>query len=484
MNQTTALQVIYILILVATCIQIIMQSRQPARTYAFLLLILSFPVVGLLIYYVFGKDYRKNPMYSKKLLKSQEDQVELHKFLEENQQLSRQEFPKEYERFESVSDLVFADNQSLLTDDNKLELLINGEQKFPQLKKDLMAATDHIHMQYFIFENDKMGQEIGEILAEKAEQGVKVRVLYDYFGSISLKNKYIKMAEERGVEVAAFHKIGFKTSIDRLNYRNHRKIVVVDGKVGYTGGLNVSNDYINDPEYPSKYYWRDTHLRLEGKSVWSLQQLFLSDWNFAAEQDISPTKEYFPSFADHSPGNTWVQIVNSGPDSAYPSILNAYIEAVFQAEESIYLATPYYIPAIEFDRAIEMAALRGVDVHLLVPAHSDSWYANTAARSYYSDLLDAGVNIYFYKKGMFHAKTIVCDDMFSMVGTANLDYRSFDINFEVNAMIWDKNFAGRMIESFEIDLRDSEKITKEAWEARPKTTQFFEKVMSLFGPLL
>ncbi len=484
MNHWNIAQIIYSLIILFVCVRLIYESRQPARTYAMLLLIIFVPVLGLLFYLFFGQDRRKTKLYSKKLLHNKEQQKLLSDYIQANQIGLRSEFPKEYLDFQSVSDLVFADIHSMLSSNNKLDLLINGEEKFPKLKQDLLNAKKHIHMQYFIYEDDEMGTEIGNILVQKVKEGVDVRVLYDYFGSFGIKSKTIKNAKDQGVEVATFHKPTLGSSLDRLNFRNHRKIVVIDGEIAYTGGLNISNDYINDDNYPSKYYWRDSHLKLEGRAVWNLQQLFLSDWNFANQCKLEPNEEYFPSFPSETAAPIWTQTVDSGPDSDHQSILLAYIEAINSAKRTIKLSTPYFIPSPEFLKALTMASLRGVEISLLVPAHSDSWYANAAAKSYYEDLLNEGVKLYFYERGMFHAKTMVCDSQFTMIGTANLDYRSFDLNFEVNCMVFDTDFAIEMEESFEHDVRDSRLITKEIWNQRSVWTRFFQKLMALLGPVL
>ena len=266
--------------------------------------------------------------------------------------------------------------------------------------------------------------------------------------------------------------------------RNHRKIIVIDGTIGYIGGINVSDNYINN-EGDNKLFWRDTHLRIAGSSVTNLQTTFLADWNFCANQKIPYSTDYFPTTikTEHY-GNHLVQIVSSGPDSKYPKIKYTLIQAIFSAEKEICITTPYFIPDKSFLEAIKIAALSGIEIILLVPTKSDSLVVNTTSQSNFQELLDVGVKIYTYDKGFIHAKTMVCDQKIAIIGTANFDNRSFDLNFEINAIVYDEQIAKKQRELFEKDLAFSTQITEEEWRLRPWYKKLIEKILHLFSSLM
>ena len=286
---------------------------------------------------------------------------------------------------------------------------------------------------------------------------------------------------EAGAKVLPFHKVRFYLLANRFNYRNHRKIVVIDGQTAFVGGINVSDKYINNNN--NKLYWRDTHLRIDGPAVYYLQYLFITDWKFCCDEELETKESYFkiPKKTDE---NSFVQIAASGPDSILPSILYSILQAIYLAKKEILITTPYFIPGDGIINALNVAALSGLSVKLLVPGVSDSKFVNAASKSYYSKLLEAGVEIYFYKKGFVHAKTLVADSMLTIVGTANMDYRSFEFNFEVNALIYDQAVAEEMRNTFFEDLKNAEKIDKEAWLSRPWYVQLPEKIARLFSPVL
>ncbi|WP_315824320.1 cardiolipin synthase [Paraflavitalea speifideaquila] len=288
-----------------------------------------------------------------------------------------------------------------------------------------------------------------------------------------------------GVQVFPFHKIIFIALANRLNYRNHRKIIVVDGEVGFVGGINVSDKYINNTQDPQKLFWRDTHLRIEGTGVHFLQYLFLADWNFCANDHLEPDFGFFPkAHVMSGKGNKLVQMAASGPDSDRPTILFALLQAIYLAQKEILITTPYFIPGESIQEALIVSALSGLQVKLLVPGISDSVFVNTAARSYYGDLLKAGVEIYRYQKGFVHAKTMVTDSKVAIVGTANMDYRSFDLNFEVNAIVYDQEIARELRNNFYEDLKGAEKIDPIAWDDRAWYYEMAEKTARLVAPML
>jgi len=440
-----------------------------------------FPVGGIIIYLSVGLNYRKSKLYRRKI------DIDLKVFLEiEEKRLiySQEVLARNKAKLGEFYPLVhLLSKKSVLSDNNQVQLLTNGEEKFPEILKSLQAAKHHIHIEYYIYENDTIGKQLAETLIAKAKEGVKVRFIYDDFGSKGIRSNIAKQLREAGIEAVPFYKINFVRLANRLNYRNHRKIIVIDGMVGYIGGINVSDRYINSTK--SKLFWRDTHLKIVGSAVLNLQFTFLTDWNFCAKENIRFSNDYFPvNNMTIEYGNQFVQIVASGPNSDYPRIMYSLIQTILLAKKELLITTPYFIPTSSFLNAIKIAALSGVDVKLLIPGVSDSIIVNTTSQSFYQELLEAGVKIYKYNKGFIHAKTLVCDGVVSSIGSANLDIRSFDLNFEVNAVIYDTKIASQLVHQFAVDLESSEEITLERWSKRPLYIKLFEKVLHLFSALM
>jgi len=487
MNLIVILEVGYLIILILVCLRIVYDTTNTNKTLAYLLLAVFVPIGGILFYFTFGINYRKRRVYSKKLM---QDDALGRKVIEEV--ITRTELNLQH-KFSSMGDarslvkLLLKDSFSPLTSGNSVKLLVNGEQKFPEVFQALESAEHHIHIEYYIYDNDIIGNQVKEILIRKAIEGVKVRLIYDAFGSRSIRKKFASDLAAAGVEAFPFNRIRLMLLANPLNYRNHRKIIVVDGRIGFVGGINISDRYINDLRYHegkrSKLYWRDTHLRIDGPGVQYLQYLFFCDWNFCAKQKLQPDRLYFDTRRNPQ-GHESVQIAASGPDSPTSTIMLSLIKAISLAKKEILLTTPYFIPGESILNALKVASLGGVSVKLLAPGISDSRLVNAAAWSYYDDMLQAGVEIYLYRKGFLHVKALVVDDLMGIVGTANMDIRSFDVNFEVNAIIYGSTIAGELRTTFLEDLKDSEKIDPVHWRKRPMFKQFPEKVARLLSPLL
>lgn len=477
---------LYAVFVIALCIRVLMETRTSSKAVAYILLIILLPALGIIIYLFVGRNVKKKHLYSKKLSIDFRQTSNLKQLFEDYRTEKAAEFKAEYEQFAGNAQMLFSDNKSILTHHNAVTIHINGEEKFPQLLQDIRQAKEHIHLEYYIYENDGIGNELAELLIQKAKEGVKVRFIYDDFGSRKIAGNIAKRLKENGVETYPFYEVIFSALADRLNYRNHRKLVIIDGHTAYLGGINVSDRYINS-EGENKMFWRDTHLRICGTAVWNIQHLFLCDWNFASGQNLSYSRTFFKDTAFLKPMHqekTWVQIASGGPDSEIPSILFAYLEAIESAQSHIDITTPYFIPSISLLHALHMAILRGVRVRLLVPGISDSYIANLASFSYYDEIIKMGVELYFYQKGFIHAKSICIDDMFSMVGSANLDIRSFEFNFEVNALIYDKKIALRLREIFEEDLKEARLIRHAEWEKRSFVRRLMERTVRIISPLL
>lgn len=481
-NWALVLQVFYSIITIAVCIRIVIDTRSIPKALAYLMLVVFVPVAGMIFYFSFGVNYRKRKMYNKKLrLDKDLKQIFSSKLrLLQDATIENEAFEHNRELAKMISNKRMGSEPML--PNQELRLLYNGEEFFETLKEKLLAAEKHIHMEFYIFEDDIIGNEIKEILIQKAYSGVEVRFIYDDFGSMGIRNSFVSDMRNHGVQAFPFQKIRFIQLANRLNYRNHRKIVVIDGAVAFVGGINICDKYNNNTG--NALYWRDTHLMIKGYSAQSLQQVFLSDWNHCSTEDLTVSKFYFPDLDVKIDDANFVQIVSSGPDSDLPHILYSFLQAINLAEKEILITTPYYIPDISLQEMMRIAALSGLDVRLLVPHIGDSRIVSIAAQSFYEELLQSGVRIFQYKKGFIHAKTLVTDRKLCSVGTANFDSRSFDLNFEVVAMIYDTATASQLADKFYEDLKDAEEIRLEVWRNRPKMTQFLERIARLASPFL
>ena len=485
MNWLLVYEIIYVVILVLVCLLIIYDTNTSTKALAYLLLVIFLPVAGIIFYFSFGINHRKRKIYNKKFIRDDN----LAKKLDENiLQYSKQNFEAagaSMQNYKELAYMLVKDSKSALTANNTVKLLVNGENKFPEVLRILETAKNHIHIEYYIYEDDEIGKAIEQVLIRKAREGIVVRFIYDDFGSRSIRSKLVHRLKAGGVNVFPFYKMTFLALGGRLNYRNHRKIIVVDGRIAFVGGINVSDKYINKPNIKKKLFWRDTHLLIEGPGVYHLQYLFLCDWNFCAGDTLEPDEQFFPQLSSFAiKGNKIVQIAGSGPDSDTPAILFSLLQAINLASEEILISTPYFIPGESILDALIVASLGGVSVKLLIPGISDSVIVNAAARSYYGDLLRAGVEIYEYKKGFVHAKTMVTARKMAIVGTANMDARSFELNFEVNAIVYNEELATELTDVFYEDIKDSDKINLEKWNARAGYKQLIEKAARLVSPLL
>jgi len=484
MNWLLIYEIAYMVVLILVCLRIVYDTRSTTKTLAYLLFAIFVPFGGMFFYFLFGINYRNKKMYSKKLFENED----LAKKLKEDiYKYSKQTFTESDAAVQSNKELAYMlvkDINSPLTANNSVKILVNGENKFPEVLEALSKAKNHIHIEYYIYEDGEIGREVEKLLIQKVKEGVTVRFIYDDFGSRSIRRNLVHRLRANGVKAFPFFKIYFIAFANRLNYRNHRKIIVVDGITAFVGGINVSDRYINKAG-DTKLFWRDTHLRIDGPGVQYLQYLFLCDWNFCANKKLQPDEYFFPH-KDSYPvqGNKVVQIASSGPDSAKPTILFSLLQAINLATKEILITSPYFIPGESLLDALIIASLSGVSVKLLMPGISDSFIVNAAAKSYYNDLLDAGVEIYLYNKGFVHAKTMVTDQKVAIVGTANMDFRSFDLNFEVNAIVYDSEIAEQLTEVFYEDLKNAERIAAAAWETRSIYKQMLEKMARLVSPML
>lgn len=460
-------------------INILLENRNPLKTHSYLLLLLLLPGLGLIIYLFFGQNQRKRRIFSKrKLINTAFGQKYVDEHLDSRLMY---ELP-ENEEVQRHSKLIHFLNRDLspLSDENKVTLLKNGEEKLTQLLESLKAAQSHIHMEYYIFSDDDMGGPITEVLKEKAGEGVEVRLILDAVGSFHLTRAFYRELREAGVQIHEFMPVLFPLFTSKINYRDHRKIVVIDGHTGYTGGINIDDRYVNNGKH--KLYWRDTHLKIEGEAVKTLQLLFILNWQFVCGENWMPSEKYFPT--GHHSGSDFVQINGSGPDWELASIMDSYFLAITQADKSVKISTPYFIPNESILDAVITAAKSGLDVELMVPYEGDSWIVQAASLSFMTRLLVAGVKVYLYQKGFLHAKVMIVDGNFASVGTANMDYRSFDLNYEVNAYLYGEKLVSELERQFEEDKTHCIQLNLAEWRERSLREKLKESISRLLAPLL
>ena len=374
---------------------------------------------------------------------------------------------------------------------NDIKIYKDGTKKFKDLKKELLKAKHHIHLEYYIVNSDEIGEELKDILIKKSLEGVKVRFIIDKVGSSSLKRSYIKDLKKAGVSVVMYSYFLaplLKIINTQINYRNHRKIVVIDGQVGFLGGINIGDEYLGKNK---KFgYWRDTHLRIKGDFVLALQAVFLDDFITIEKANNSYTF-YDKEFDKYFPENTLtkekvlMQLVKSGPDSTFPAIMQSILKMIMTARENIYITTPYFVPPSSLMEAIKIASLSGVDVKIMFPEKSDHFMVNKASRSYLSELMDCGVEVYLYSKDSFiHSKTMTIDGKICTLGTANMDIRSFELNYEINTVIYDKDITNKIDSLFFEDLLKCRHFKLEEYESSHKFDKFIEGVARIFSALL
>ena len=457
-------------------------KRDPIRTMMWIIVLYFLPVTGLVLYVFFGQNYRKTKIFNRKTLK---DLKYIDRMITQQLLMLRKneifEYYPEKSGFKNIMTLLMNNSKALLTEYNKIDLYYNGNDTFDAIKQALLAAEDHIHLQFYIIQDDKIGNEIKDILVAKARQGVVVRVLYDDVGSWSLPRKYKRDIIRAGGSIRPFMPVTFPFLTGKLNYRNHRKIVVVDGTVAFMGGINIADRYLDGGSFE---YWADTHMRFEGETVQTLQAIFLVDWYFVSREILlRQRKRYFPgNFVDNK---LLIQTVTSGPDSDWAGIMQAYFAVINNAKHHIYIATPYFTPNESILTAIKTASLSGVDVRLMLPERSDSRLVYRSTFSFLSELMDAGVKIYLYRKGFCHSKYITVDGKFSAIGSANIDMRSFEHNFEVSAIIYDEGVTRKLETEFQKDIQNNSKqVNPETHANRPMTVTFKEGVARLLTPLL
>ena len=458
---------------------IMLQNRNPLKTLSWIIVLLMLPFFGFVLYVFFGQNWRKEKIIARKGLKNHDlfasiSHSQVKELSDSNLLLNSGIYTKR-----NIIRLLLNNANAIVTHGNSVDILNNGEQTFSSIIRELRKAKHFIHLQYYIFDEDNIGNTIIDILTAKASEGVEVRLIIDDVGGWHHSEAFYEKLRSNGIQVERFLKVRFPMFTSKVNYRNHRKIIVIDGKVGFLGGINIADRYIYGKEKLG--IWRDMHLKIEGDAVLAMQEIFLSDWYFVKQEELS-NKKYFPP-SDPS-GDKLVQIVPSGPDSDWPAIMMGYLQAIASAMKYVYIVTPYFMPTEPVLMAINAAALGGIDVRILLPEKSDAGFVHMCSRSYIKELLIAGVKVYFYQKGFIHSKLIVVDDLLCSIGTTNMDFRSFEYNFEVNAFIYDEEKATEARNIYLDDLNSSRQIFYDIWQGRSKLMKLKESFARLFSPLL
>lgn len=481
---STIIVIVFIANVVLAGLTVFFEHRNPASTWAWLMVILFVPILGFFCYLIFGREGKKEEMFRNK---AENDDVTYYGYLNEMDKYSvmlKAQKRAIEERIDIIgskhmNDLAYLhiNSGNCITYDNSVKSYFDGNIKFEDLIEDIRNAKEFIHMEYYILRDDDLGRTIIDELAKKAKEGVEVRLLYDGIGNQYLKGSFFKKLTDNGGKIGIF----LPPFIVRLNYRDHRKIAVIDGKIGYVGGLNIGDEYLGKV---SRYgNWRDTHLRIEGDAVDQLQLRFIMDWNFVSDNEIVLSDKYFPEQKD-SDGNVRMQIVSSGPDTKFQNIRNGYFKMINEAERNIYITTPYFVPDDGIFGALKIAALSGIDVRIIIPANPDHPFVYWASMSYLGELLEAGVKCYQYNDGFIHSKTVYIDGFVTSVGTANMDIRSFDLNFETNAFIYDRDITKEHEEQFMKDIEKCTEITKEWYDKRTAWFRVKESISRLISPML
>ena len=478
-----AVALVLMINVILAAIVVFYERRNPASTWAWLFVLFFIPTFGFILYLIIGRNSAKQKRFADK---TKNDYDILFGYINNNETL-RQEVEKQCfsydgialgEEYKYLKDFAMLNinSGSWLTYNNKMQHFIDGDKKFESLINDIRSARKFIHLEYYILRDDDLGKEIVEELTQKASEGVEVRVLYDNMGNLFLARNFYEKLRKMGGQAIPF----IAPRFSNLNCQNHRKIVVIDGKIGYVGGFNIGDEYLGKVKRFG--FWRDTHVRFEGDVVDQLQLRFFMDWNYASQKRLFINNYYFPK--KENVGYLPAQIVCSGPDTQWRNVKNSYFKMINEAEKTVLIETPYFAPDDGVLGALKVAALSGIDVRIIIPGRPDHPFVYWASMSYLGELLDVGVKCYQYETGFIHSKTLFIDGIAGTVGTANMDIRSFSLNFEVNAFIYEPETVQRLEADFYNDLKECTEITKEWYNSRGKLFRFKEAISRLISPMI
>lgn len=487
---TSLLYLLNIVIAVYSSVLLISSKRDPVKTLSWVLVMILLPYIGVVMYFFFGRNFRKDKMFSRKgardlSLRKELSREMLVKFM------NRDNIPQEIRRCHKLIVQNLKSSHSLLSSNERMDIFFSGKKALDAMLEAMKGAKTHIHLQSFIIEDDRVGNAFKDVLISKAREGLEVRMMFDGFGGRHLGKNFLRELKDAGVEILNFSPFRLFFMPPIVNYRNHRKILVVDGRIGFLGGVNIADRYYDGGDFPE---WRDTHVRIEGLSVMSLQATFLLDRYFILNKNLGRRRKYYPMVGEVDKaslamgvagGNRYYsQIIASGPDSDWAAIMQCYFTAITKARDHIYIITPYFIPSETILNAIKITALSDVKVSLMIPERSDTWLTNWGTMSYISELVEAGVNVYLFKRGFNHSKVLSIDGEYCIIGSANMDNRSFEHHFEVTSVIYDQECAHIIEDRFRKDLSRCTLVTKARWDKRSVRNKFYESVARLVSPLL
>ena len=469
--------VLYVLVIVITMITVLLDNRQPSKTIAWVLVLMFLPVIGIILYFFFGQNTRKERIISEQSM----DQLTKRSMFEFAEQRNLQ-LPESHR---SLINLFANQSLSLPFKDNEVEIFVNGYEFFPALLKAIKQAKSHIHIDIYIMDDDPIGNLIADALIDKAREGVEIRLIYDDVGSWRTKSAFFERMRNEGIEIHPFLPVRFPSFTSKVNYRNHRKIIVIDGQVGFIGGMNLALRYVKGT---GKQPWRDTHLCVRGGAVYGLQRAFLIDWYFV-DRTLITSHHYYPPLTDYlskyKANNCLAQVVTSNPTSQWPDIMQGYVRILMEAKSYVYMESPYFLPTEPILFAMRTVAITGVDVRLMIPLSSDAKLVEWSTHSYVKEVIEAGVKVYFYKAGFNHSKLLVSDDFICTCGSTNIDFRSFDNNFEANVFFYDRDLALRMKDVYLTD--EAESVTMDEVTSLRRTPFLYrlrDSLVRLLSPLL
>lgn len=466
---------IYIMVIVSIIVTILMDNRQPAKTMAWVMVLLFVPVAGIILYIFFGQNTRKMRFISQRSL----DQLSKRQMLE----FVEQRELRMPDKFQSLVRLFTNQSLALPFKDNEAEFYTDGYQFFPALLQSISRARHHIHLETYIFDDDPLGRLIADALIQKAKEGVEIRVIYDDVGCWRVPSVFFERMKKAGIDVCAFMPVKFPAFTSKVNYRNHRKVCVIDGIEGFTGGINIALRYVKGMRNGT-LPWRDTHMRLRGSIVYALQRAFLVDWYFV-DRTLVTNRKYYPPMPWKISNDCLAQMVTSSPIAPWPDIMQGYVRILLEAKNYVYMESPYFLPTEPVLFAMRTAALAGVDVRLMVPRHSDSHLLEWASLSYVVETLAAGLKIKLYEGGFNHSKLLVADDEVSTCGSTNIDFRSFENNFESNVFFYDRQMALRIKKLYMADEAQSVDFNDvDTLRHRPYLHRLTESLFRLLAPLL
>ena len=480
------LLLVYTLTIAIAMLKVLMDNRQPAKTLAWLMVLSFLPMAGIVLYFFFGQNTRKEKLISRHSI----DQLTKRSMLEFVEQKDL-EYPKECQQMIS---LFYNQSMALPFKDNDVEILTSGYTFFATFLAELGKAESHIHLESYIFEDDPLGNLVADVLIDKARQGVEVRGIYDDVGNWNVRNAFYERMRSEGIDVHAFMPVKFPAFTSKVNYRNHRKLCIIDGRTGFIGGMNIAIRYIKGKgDTP----WRDTHLKIKGGGIYAIQRAFLVDWYFV-DRTLITDRKYYPTPTGNISNDCLAQVVTSSPIAQWPEIMQGYVMVLLKATKYVYLESPYFLPTEPVLFAMRTASQTGVDVRLMIPMRSDSKIVDWASRSYLAEAMESGVKVYLYKAGFNHTKMMVSDDIVSTCGSTNIDFRSFENNFESNIFFYQRNMALRMKELFLADLKECVELTdansrraatcsgrdRKLQAAKKFLTRLWVSLLRLLSPLL